>query len=598
MSEDLQSPRISAPAPPAVMPEGLDAVRYWLVGLIKTIRASRLYNENSELRQRFANESLEQLEGLLAEYGELTFFVREDRLVFQGEDVLIQPDRQEGLPFVLYRNAFRRVTFRPGWTYEHLMLFLTVLNREMVERDPTTDLVSQLWNLALPCLSYVTIDSVLSASSTATDEVEKREIEDLQEEIENILSAIYQSASSDGDLVENLNIDHLDLLALQRVEEEDDDVDELARTTARAIVGIDEAELDRATKLAFDQLDERPMLRRVSRIFVDLLARSQDAKDSVATGAALLRMVDSLLEERDYDFLIEFVRHLRSERLAVQPGARYSIDQITSPERLGMLLASLGDAALGASFGKVVQLISALGPPAVPACLDALVRLREPGQRRALVDLLLEIGIADPQLILGRFGTSEWFVDRDLLSLSLSLPSEHQAAVILKGLEHANPQVRIAAVAQLRTFREGTADRLLARMVSDHDLNVRLAAIRVAAARKSQPCLVPLRELIEAEDFTAHDPRLIRLSTLAYARLAGDGAIGTLEPLMRPGLLASFKSMDAPLAAVVAIGAIGTPASKAVLEHGRKSLNKAIREACKKALQGGPAAAPEDESAD
>ena len=150
------------------MLSGVRLIQVWLLGLVKTIRASRLYTENSELRQRFAHESLQMLEHILAEFEELTLFVREDRLVFQGEDVLIQPDRQEGLPFVLYRNAFRRITFRPGWTYEQLMLFLLVLNREMVERDPTIDMVSQLWNLALPNLSYVTIDSVLSASNTAT----------------------------------------------------------------------------------------------------------------------------------------------------------------------------------------------------------------------------------------------------------------------------------------------------------------------------------------------------------------------------------------------------------------------------------------------
>ncbi len=591
MSEDLRAPRPGRhPSQPVPVSDdsltGANLVHVWLLGLVKTIKASRLYNENSELRQRFAHDSLILLEHIFTEMEELTLFVREDRLVFEGEDVLVQPDRQEGLPFVLYRNAFRRITFRPGWTYEQLTLFMLVLNQEMVERDPTKDLVSQFWNLALPSLSYVTIDSVLSASNTAADDAEKQEIEDLQEEIENILSAIYESANGDDDFVENLNIDHLDLLALQKVSEEEDDADELSRTTARAILGIEPAELERVRDQARRGLSDREVIRRLSRIFADLLGRATDAKDSVAAGMALLQIVDRLLEERDWDFLVEFVGYLRGERLAQQPGARYAVDQLTSNERLGVLLTALVETSASVSFSRVTALVSALGASAIPVCLDTLVRFREPAQRRAMVDLLIEIGVSDPNLILSRFGASEWFVDRDLLALAASLPAEQQAAVILKGLEHDNAQVRIAAVAQLRGFREGTADRLLARMLSDPDLSVRLAAIRVAAARKSQPCLPALRDLISSPEFAESDPRLMRLATLAYARLAGDAALAVLGPMMRPGLLASFRSMDAPLAAVVAVGAIGTPAAKELLEQGRKSLNRALKDACQRALQG------------
>ena len=40
---------------------------------------------------------------------ELNLSVREDRILFNKDPVHINPDREEGLPFVLYRNAFRRI---------------------------------------------------------------------------------------------------------------------------------------------------------------------------------------------------------------------------------------------------------------------------------------------------------------------------------------------------------------------------------------------------------------------------------------------------------------------------------------------------------
>lgn len=600
MSDDLQAEPPRGSLPPELAWTGATAdegapVRVWLVGLVKTLKAARLYNENSELLQRFVGACLQLLEELQAEHEELSFYVREDRLVFRGEDVLTQADREEGLPFVLYRNAFRRVTFRRGWTPELLLEFLGALNREIVERDPEQDLISRLWTLALPCLSYVTIDPVLSASSSQADASEQQEIEDLQQEIEGILAAIYQSGAGDDDMVENLNIDQLDLLALKRATEEDEDVEALDRLTARAIMGVEEVELERAMAGLHRDATPSAALRRLSWVFVDLLSRTEDARDSVAAGRTLLQLLDSLAEEQDYALMVELVRNLRAPALAAEPGSRYALDQLVLPDRLGATLARLGEAAAAGGFGRVVELVSALGPQAVPVCLDALVSFREPGQRRALVELLLELGISDPAIILERFGTSEWFIDRDLLSLAQSLPPQHQAAVILKGLEHHNAQIRIAAVGLLRGFREGTADRLLARAIEDSDLNVKLAAIRVAAARRSQPCLLALRELIAAEDFAEADPRLVRLATLAYARLAGDGALPILGKLMKPGFFAALRSMDPQLAAIVALGAIGTPAARALLEEGARSLNRAVREACKKALLG---AAPAEDDAE
>lgn len=601
LSEDLQSAPSSGaslPAPPwGGEPDDQNApVRAWLFGLVKTLKAARLYNDNSELLQRFVLEALQALDALLAEHEELSLFVREDRLVFRGEDVLIQPDREDGLPFVLYRNAFRRVTFRRGWTPELLLELLAALNREIVDRDPELDLISRLWTLQLPGLGYVTIDPVLSASHHSTDATERQEIEDLQEEIEGILAAIYQSGAGADDLVENLNIDQLDLMALKRATEEDEDLEVLDRLTARAIMGIDQAEFDRAIEGLRRDAAPSACLRRLSWIFVDLVGRAQDARDSVATGRTVLQLVDSLIAEQDYEPLVELARNLRSPALSVQPGARYALDQLTLPERLGAILTRMGETAAAGGFSRVVDLVAVLGAPAVPVCLDALVGFREPGQRRALVELLIELGTQDPAIILQRFGASEWFIDRELLTLSQSLPAEHQAAVILKGLEHENAQVRIAAVGLLRGFREGTADRLLAGAIMDPDLSVRLAAIRVAAARRSQPCLFALRDLVGAEDFVQADPRLIRLATLAYARLAGDGALPVLGKLMKPGFFAALKSMDAQLAAIVALGALGTPAARALLEDGARSLNRAVREACKKALLGTPSEVEEDEN--
>src|SRR5207244_13559476 len=80
---------------------------------------------------------------------------------------------------------------------------------------------------------------------------------------------------------------------------------------------------------------------------------------------------------------------------------------------------------------------------------------------------------------------AKWFVVRDILGMAQRLPLEDIAGMVDSALKNEHPKVREHAVGLLRGYARGTADRLVVERLLDHDLEVRLAAIRVAAARRS-----------------------------------------------------------------------------------------------------------------
>ena len=83
---------------------------------------------SADILSQFMDRAHAQLEAIHAELPELTLTVREDRLFFGRDAVHVNNDRQEGIPFILYRNAFRRITFVHGMGKEELLEFLASLS--------------------------------------------------------------------------------------------------------------------------------------------------------------------------------------------------------------------------------------------------------------------------------------------------------------------------------------------------------------------------------------------------------------------------------------------------------------------------------------
>ena len=82
----------------------------WFRNFAKALKACRVYAENNEMHQKFLENAHQGLTSLLADLPELSLSVREDRILYGKDPVYINSDRQEGLFFILYRNAFRRLT--------------------------------------------------------------------------------------------------------------------------------------------------------------------------------------------------------------------------------------------------------------------------------------------------------------------------------------------------------------------------------------------------------------------------------------------------------------------------------------------------------
>src|SRR5688572_15578645 len=96
------------PAAALAFEEPLSAeISVFLTLAAKAAKGIRVYAANNETLKRYLDEAHRALTTVFERDEEMTLTVREDKFL-HGKDVVYQnPDREESIPYIFYRNAFR-----------------------------------------------------------------------------------------------------------------------------------------------------------------------------------------------------------------------------------------------------------------------------------------------------------------------------------------------------------------------------------------------------------------------------------------------------------------------------------------------------------
>jgi hypothetical protein len=556
----------------------------------KATKGLRVYASNNETLRRYLDEAFRALNIILERDQEMTLNVREDRFLHGKDVVHVNPDREESIPYIFYRNAFRRITLVRGFTLQELVNLLSAVIADYSGADYAgEDLVTALWRLALPHLRYLTIDAMTVDAKSAKSDAERDDIERIQADIEGIVAMIYKTSSADDDIVAGISITKEDLEALKEIRAEgDEDLDLLDVATARAIADIDHGDIDSLMSSLYVETRDS-LTTKMLDILIVIAFKEQSSAESAMTIELIQQLFDSLLVAQRYGHACHLVKRLRDHRdstedLKEKHIANHLLRIFSSEARVLPVLNTFNDDYKSKSLSEVTEFLRALGPSIVPHMLSALDSLSSPAHRRLVSDLILEHGIPDRRILADRMLNAKWFLARDILHIASRLPLHELSPLIEMGLKSEHPKVREYAVGMLRPYARGNADRLIAERLLDDDLEVRLAAIRVAAARRTPDTRAAFEVLLTREDLQDREARELRLLMAAYAAICGSDAVPLLDRVLAPSLFGKARMADAQIAAAFALGSIGSLAATSSLQRGVRTLNTRVREACKKAL--------------
>ena len=149
---------------------------------------------------------------------------------------------------------------------------------------------------------------------------------------------------------------------------------------------------------------------------------------------------------------------------------------------------------------------------------------------------------------------------------------------------HTEPRVRKEYVRAVSQIPE--AEDRIVKALADRDPRVQVAAIHALVARKSRRSLDALVSLIRvAPPFEASSSAIRQEAVLALGRLGFDAAFPILSEIVgRKTLLGHVEPTDLRVAATKALGLLGTPQARAVLEElAAADPRSAVREAAAQA---------------
>jgi HEAT repeat protein len=156
---------------------------------------------------------------------------------------------------------------------------------------------------------------------------------------------------------------------------------------------------------------------------------------------------------------------------------------------------------------------------------------------------------------------------------------------IAKLLNHSSAAVRRAAVEALVQIRSGAALDALQHALEDSEREVRIAAARGLGSLRYQPARARLEQVLQGKIVRETDLTEKIAFFEAFGAVANADSVAMLDKLLNGKSMLRKQSAELRACAAMALGKVGTPASRAALERAAKDENAMVRNAVIKALR-------------
>lgn len=551
--------------------------------LARTARSRRLYAADNSSYVRMLDELERSFSALLQSIDTLDLRVRPQALVFDDISVLDEPNPDDSLPFALYRDGLRRLSFERGLTRAELAVFVDAVAAGYVSSSFGEDIVTRLWRHELEHVRYLVVDTTIvdaadlpesgpGGSSRPPSALE------LDAAIDGLLRRIYGDAASADVGVTSFSIDRSDLSA-RTIAEGLDRVDEMAPGFHPPRNFPRELAYGRELFSELEREDEaRVALRAAHAVLHAIQNLAFDVPESRRLFAVLLEIYDGALIATNLRLATYLVAGV--SRLPASPSRQHWLQEALSETRLRPVAQVVAEGGTGDIPG-LVAFLRAAGPAAVSSVLGVLPAFSDPRDRRAVASVVAELGVPDLEPLRAMLQGEQAYVAQEAMFISSRL-RDPQARALLKEAEyHPAPQVRVTLLENAKLLGDRDAIELAARLIDDLEPRVQIAAARVLARYPSRPVLNLLETKIQQAEFEEHPGELKLALLAAYVISSQTRALPILARLVKKGegLFASKRAEETAIQALYALkGVRRAPRAAEILRQACGSRNKRVRE--------------------
>jgi len=341
-------------------------------------------------------------------------------------------------------------------------------------------------------------------------------------------------------------------------------------------------------------------------------AKTTQTKSVRAEVADILKQLRAPLEDREHALLLARLQELAPEFFAqtgvngamhVLPMLRQHYrDELRSTEQQQAadrtltqllnerLVFELVDALSSNKLPKphlkqIAALLIKLEIRVAPYLLKRLSQEENAQTRRNLTLILGQMGGPILDLLQESLTDSRWFVVRNTVSVLGDMRQKAALPLLKPVLKHQDVRVKRTLIRALAMIGGGEAVPLLLKLVSDKNLTLRRPAILALGALKREEAVSPLLKIVTHLDILGRDTGIKLDAIRALAIIGSTSAVPTLLNLAkRPNLLRRASLEAQRVAALSALGQLGTPDLTPTLERLKDGRRGEINRAAEQAL--------------
>jgi HEAT repeat protein len=465
----------------------------------------------------------------------------------------------------------REITFHPGLDKEEVINFLEVIGKISDARGTDDDVVTLLWEKKFSHITYLIIEDFWEyGDETTSQHTKPANFQNVLKEEAKTLSTT-KSPSSVLELLGPLqeNRSFVDIFELTGKE--------IEQIKQQIIFETDQS----AVSLLIDILSAILRIEKEYDSFSDIVGLLETALDTVLSRGDLTYAI----------MILELYREMLILPGGLDEPLKGRLDKAIEHAGDGQRIKHLETLFLEGKTLDSEQLfhfLVLLDKNALLPLADLLGKINQMKIRRVVCDALAKIGKEHIGILVGRLDDHRWYVVRNIVYVLGKIGDVRMIDKFRRLVRHGEVKVRKEVVRALEEMNHPKATDLLTQFIQDEDLSVRASVVRLLAKAHHKGALEPLLRVIQQRDFEERDLHEKREFMEALAHIGKEEVIPILEKIIKRKGFFWFKRErqdEMVLCAAVALKVIGTQKAVDLLEEGRRSTNKGVRDACAKAIE-------------
>ncbi len=540
----------------------------------KCQRAMMLHLPNNPTYQEAETNLRTALTEYWREAGELLLRVQDNGLLWHGHVVLEEPNRDDSMGWILFKDGIIAVKILPG-ADEEVMRFLRAIHKaRTLPEDAEDDARTLLWaeDFHTIKLDYV----VIGVGMERTRRLERSECF----AVSPTPLAVHREVA--------LDLEGLDLEGVEGI--------------AKDIIGMDDFD----SSLYFLDADEiqylgseieREYSQNMRRNVLSMLFDAMELDENDVERAEIVTVLDEffryLLGAGDFWSVAYIIREART--LADRFGAEHRIRlasfaaDLSEPDTLNHVLQTLADCEDMPSEEDLREIFGQLQPQAIETALAWLPRITHEHTKRILDRATEQLAAAHPEAVNEALASEDRTVLVGALVLMHRLNIKTADSELEKLTSHVDVDVRQALVDALATVGTSGALRQLEQLLQDTERGVRIRAVERLSAQRHNGALSQIEAAVLGKGIRLADLTEKRAFFHAYGRLSGNTAVAQLRKLLVTSLFRRRVDAATRACAAMALGEIGSPEARATLKESENDKEPLVRVAVHEALKGATA---------